>query len=511
MSKARTYARNLLVNWFSYVANIVVMFFLTPFVVHELGKTGYGVWSLLISLTGYLGLIDIGVRAGLSRFINFYLGRKDIPKVNAVVSTAMGYFLGIGLVIVLASVGLAAMLGVLFQKIPADMLPAARIAVVLAGLNIVLILCSALFSHICRAFDRFDLEKAVVLVSLAVRVAGTVLVLKMGGGLAGLACIAVTATLTSAIGQYMCARHVFPELRVRPSLVSRERFREMFGFGVWAFLGNIASKLLYVTDNIVIAVLLGPDMVTFYAIPLMLIGTARGLIYQITSVLAPQMIKAGSTDDQAELRHLFTWGSKVIMLLGIPLLAGLIVLGPEFMGLWIGPDFRAVGAVLILLTIPQFFVLASRSCANLITALGYVKFGASLTFCQAVMNLGLTLVFVMTFGMGLEGVALGTLVPMVIFNTVLLACALRWIHLPPGEYFMRTVLRWIGACGLLAAICSVQFFVPVSSGWAWFAVKAGIMVAVSLPVCWYIVFTSAERDTLRRRMTGKASKPVAVS
>ena len=41
MSKARVYARNLTANWIGYVANIVVMFFLTPFVIHELGRTGY--------------------------------------------------------------------------------------------------------------------------------------------------------------------------------------------------------------------------------------------------------------------------------------------------------------------------------------------------------------------------------------------------------------------------------------------------------------------------------------
>ena len=46
MSKARIYARNLAANWIGYGANLVVMFFLSPFVVHSLENAGHGVWFL---------------------------------------------------------------------------------------------------------------------------------------------------------------------------------------------------------------------------------------------------------------------------------------------------------------------------------------------------------------------------------------------------------------------------------------------------------------------------------
>ena len=37
MSRARIYARNLTANWVGYAANLAVMFFMSPFVVHTLG------------------------------------------------------------------------------------------------------------------------------------------------------------------------------------------------------------------------------------------------------------------------------------------------------------------------------------------------------------------------------------------------------------------------------------------------------------------------------------------
>src|SRR5580765_5542459 len=56
------YLRSLVTNWVGYAANVVVAFFLSPFIVHTLGDSGYGVWSLLMSIVGYVGLIDLGVR-----------------------------------------------------------------------------------------------------------------------------------------------------------------------------------------------------------------------------------------------------------------------------------------------------------------------------------------------------------------------------------------------------------------------------------------------------------------
>ncbi len=44
----------------------MVAFFLTPFVVNSLGSTAYGIWVLLMSLTGYYGLLDLGVSAALT-------------------------------------------------------------------------------------------------------------------------------------------------------------------------------------------------------------------------------------------------------------------------------------------------------------------------------------------------------------------------------------------------------------------------------------------------------------
>jgi hypothetical protein len=72
-SKSTVYIRGLTANWIGYGANLAVMFFLTPFIIHSLGNVRYGVWCLLVSITGYAGLLEIGVMTSSARHINVYI------------------------------------------------------------------------------------------------------------------------------------------------------------------------------------------------------------------------------------------------------------------------------------------------------------------------------------------------------------------------------------------------------------------------------------------------------
>ena len=500
MSRLRIYARNLLANWVAYFANLVVAFCMAPFVVHTLGTATYGVWMVLSAVTGYLGLVEIGTQAGLGRYLNFYLGRRDIPKVNGILNTALAFFVVVGVVLLAAAAGMGTVFGSLFTKVPAELLPAARPALLLIALNLWLSFLGTGFSLVLTSFERFDLSNAIALVVLAIRTVGTIVVLMTGGGIVRLAAVQVVSSAVGVVGAWLCARRVFPQMHLHLSEVSKQRFTELFGFSIWAFLSQVAMRLMYLTDEIVILVLLGAEQVTFYALALMLIHYGRNLIDHMAGVLGPQTVKASSVGDHAELRKMLGWGSKILMYVAIPLFVGMMFLGREFFVLWQGPEFRISGSVLILLAVPQLFIMGVRPTVSIIKGLGYVRFGALITLAQGVANLALTLVFVMGMHMGLYGVALGTLVPATIFNCILVAFVLRWIHFSPGGFLRNNVARWVVSAALFSGACLLVSFLPGKERWLWFALKVLALVAVSFVLGWYVVFSRAERATLRREL-----------
>jgi O-antigen/teichoic acid export membrane protein len=47
-------------SWFTLGVSILVGTFLSPFILHRLGDTAFGIWVLIFSVTGYYGLFDLG-------------------------------------------------------------------------------------------------------------------------------------------------------------------------------------------------------------------------------------------------------------------------------------------------------------------------------------------------------------------------------------------------------------------------------------------------------------------
>jgi O-antigen/teichoic acid export membrane protein len=54
--------RNVGSTWVLTLVTIVVTYALTPFVIHTLGQDGYGTWTLITAMTGYMGLLALASR-----------------------------------------------------------------------------------------------------------------------------------------------------------------------------------------------------------------------------------------------------------------------------------------------------------------------------------------------------------------------------------------------------------------------------------------------------------------
>lgn len=65
-------SRNFIANMSSFAFVVILSFFMSPFVVQKLGPTGYGVWSLVTGLLGYLALLIPGF--AVESVLNIMLG-----------------------------------------------------------------------------------------------------------------------------------------------------------------------------------------------------------------------------------------------------------------------------------------------------------------------------------------------------------------------------------------------------------------------------------------------------
>ena len=95
--------RNVIANITGMVAQIIIAFILSPFLVHTLGDTKYGIWTIAVAFTGYMNLLDLGLTSAVNKYVSEYSSLKDNQNVNAIVSTSFALFFLMGVIIVLVS------------------------------------------------------------------------------------------------------------------------------------------------------------------------------------------------------------------------------------------------------------------------------------------------------------------------------------------------------------------------------------------------------------------------
>ena len=185
-----------------------------------------------------MGLVDIGVRGGTGRYINYYLGRGEDEEVSNVVSTSLLFYTLISVLVFAASAVLAFFFGDIFPKIEPEYVREAQWVLLLLGLNVWIGFFSSTFSQLLTAAERFDLQMICRRHRLGAADGRDDLGSDHRPGAGGTG--AGQGGVRPA-GLRPGGRHGAVEGPARPHPPAPLRwasFREVFSFGSWAFLGK---------------------------------------------------------------------------------------------------------------------------------------------------------------------------------------------------------------------------------------------------------------------------------
>ncbi len=496
-----TVTRNVFSNWGSYIVAMTVSFFLSPYLVRHLGATGYGVWTLILSLTGYLGLLDMGVRGAVTRYVAKFYTEADHGKASNVASSAMIIFSSTGLLAVVISLILAAFV-VGRMNVPPQYLVAARIVLILAGLNIAVTVVNGVFGGILVGLQRFDLTNTIEIGVNVLRAAAIVAALYLGKGIITLACIQLGFTLTRLAANIGLSRYLYPELRIHFSGADQAGVKLIFSFSVFSFMLHVGGSLIYASDNVVIGAYLPVTAVTFYVIGGNLVEYARTLVSGISQTMTPLASSIEARKDKDHLQRMVLLSSRAGSMVVWPIALTFMLRGSTFIGLWMGPQYALLsGEVLRVLSLTLLFWAANSVTAGSFLGLSKHKPLVPVMLAEGLCNLALSIIWIRS-GMGIMGVAWGTVVPS------LLTSLLFW----PG-YIRRTLgihpLTYMMSAWIRPGIAIVPFALGTSAIERYWPTEHLLVfffqVALVLPLAaagyWIFCLDPAQREDYGRKFS----------
>jgi O-antigen/teichoic acid export membrane protein len=501
--------RNIASNWASYCTTALVGFFLAPKVVHGLGTTGYGMWTLVLSLTGYFGLFDLGIRSSVGRFVARYLALNDEARVNRTVSTAFA-MLGAGGLATFTGCALVSRFFLGSFHIEPQFLPVVQAALLLTGFNMALALPLGVFSSVLVALERYDILSVITIISELLRAALVLLALHAGKGLLTLAAIAVCLSITQYSVMFLFARRLYRPLAVRPRFVDRATLKELFGFSIFRFISIVAVQMIFYSDSVVVGFFLGVAMVTYYAIASTLINYARNIVSVVTDTLYPLATRLDARRDEEGLRELLLLGTKLAVTVALPISVGFLFLGKQFIGLWMGPQYVSSATFLMVLTIPQAAAMSQYASTLVLAGMAKHRVLAYVALCEGVANLALSSFLVRKIG--LIGVAWGMAVPDLICMSIIVPWyTLRTVGMSPRKYLARAYAGPLASALPAAAVAYALATFVSRPTLPIFAAEAAAVGGTFALAAFFLCLNSGQRSMLLRRVRNRVSPELAVA
>lgn len=489
---ARTLVRNTAWNYAALAVNMVANFAVFPVVIRQLGDAAAGIWLVLGSVTGYMGLLRLGVVPALSRFVASQLAEGDVDAVNRRASTAMLLVLGGGSTALIA-IPFAPWLAS-WLHVPPHLVGIVPAALALGFAGFFLQLPGHVFNALLNGAQRQDLCSQVWIVSTGVKAIANLWLMWAGFGLLSLLWFDLALIVVCAVLLHVMARQAIPTLRIRAGLARRLEARELISFGGLLVIIQSCRLAIEQTDRLVIGAFLTVSMVTYYSAGWKIFVLAYAVPTTMLAAVSPTAGALFGRRDFDGLRHLFIRTTKYSAAVAWPMVFSLAGCAAIILDLWAGRGFGDHANVVHALLLS--FALTAHNHAGNAIVMAMRRIGPLVwqyEVPQAIVNLGLSIWLVQR--LGIVGVALGTAIPAVALEYFFLRHVLGQLNVGWLEFWRESL-----APSVLPALVA---FTPL--GWAYwhFGSRALILIPITIGCAlthaawfWFVSLGAAERQQL---------------
>ena len=295
---------------------------------------------------------------------------------------------------------------------------------------------------------------------------------------------------------FMCFRHL-PWLRLKVVRPRASEMRLLYSFGLQSFLIIFSIRLISYTDTTVIAILLGASSVAIYTLPQQLIEYSRLCIGGFTSVLLPSLTILHDRGDVSALRSVFVRTARFSCYMATFFLANLIFLGRDFLNVWVGTEYGEPAQwILVLLgSASVLHVLSVAVPIAFLQAMNLLKVSSWTVLAEAGLNLILSIVLARV--LGLNGVALATLIPSIVGFTIIPPYLSRHLGVKPWRLYWQALVPSACLLAILVVLYTVVLAHVPGSSFPTIAAKALCSVPLAILLL-FILFPAEDKRLVLR-------------
>ena len=450
--------RGVAFNGIGRACSFLITFFLTPFLVHRLGDESYGLWSIVMALTGYYALADLGLRGAGTKYIAEAYALNDRDRINRIVVTAISVYTVLASIILLIVACTAWVFPILFET-GGESVTTVRWVVLITGTCFAIRLIGQPFASTLQALMRFNLANMLGVGSQVLHTSLIVAAVVSGNGLLGMAYGTLAAAIVTQTVQFLLARKVLCGISLSASMFSRSKMKELISFGSELFAISGLWRLSEASGIFIVGVLLGPASAAYYSIAESVSRKTARLSRSVSTVLMPVASQLNAKNRKYELTQLLVLVPRLFLTMALLVTIVFVFMGRSFIDLWLGAGYS--GQVYPLICI-LCLAIAARQVAgglpSILQGMGQIRTLIWVRGLEFVLIVGLGILFCYLFD--LLGIAWTTFCVRAMAAVWITAITCKELGYPYVRFVRETFFPAVFATfpSLAAAYAVVSFF-----------------------------------------------------
>ncbi len=493
-----TIAKNSLANLIRLGVGVLAAALLPPFLTRRLSHDMYAAWVLILQLSAYAAIFELGLQSAISKFVAQHQATEDHPATSSVVSTAM-VLLGISAALaMLAIVILVWQVPRFFPQLTPALMHEVRLGIFLVGGATALALPTTALASSFQGVQRNNIPMAIQAASQTLSVIVIVLAVLLHGNLIAMGACVAAVTLFAGLVQVIAWREYLAHIQVAIAFVTRQTARIIFAYcasmSVWSFAMLLISGL----DTAIVGHF-DFRQTGFYAVAASLTNFIILTASAVFGPLLPAASELAAVGDRAGMASLTLRSTRycglLLVITGLPLL----LYGYPILSIWVGADYARHSILLLeILTIANMIRLCALPYSLVVLGNGLQRYGWVTAIVEAGVNL--TVSILLAYHFGAIGVAAGTLAGAFFGLGLSILYTMRYtiVSIPISRsYFVSESLARPAVCAVpLFALLLFSKGNPAAYGF----LPPALIVVLTAILVWTVGMTDADRKLLNSKI-----------
>lgn len=487
-----------IISFLTVFINIILGLVYTPWTLKVIGTSEYGIYTLTSSLISIF-LLDFGMSAAVARFISNYRAQNKQENIDSFVGLSTKFYLILcGLIAIILS-AISIFIDKVYVGLTIEELFKFKIVFVINAVFIVLSFPVNICNGILTAYEKFVWLKGSDIINKVGTVIITVTVLLFGGGLYSLVFINGLLNFLTFIAKVIIIKKV-TSVKISFKKDKDISFKEIFSFSVWSTVNSLSQQMNINLMPSILGMTTNTLSITVYGFA----RTIEGYVYNITQAInglfmpTVSRIIVGKDDARDTLPLMIKVGrlnQSVISLL----IMGLILLGEEFVGLWIGDGYEILYPCILLMTLNYLISSSQQIAGTSITVMNKLKYTSLINVISSI------IVFVLSYFCSIEYEVIGVCTVILLGNIVKIVSAnivyKNVLHIDLSCFFWNCHLKLLPGIisSFFASGIVLHYFSVFGSGligWFLFGVRVFIVCIVYFILMWLLAWNEYEKGLI---------------